>query len=247
MDLFPAIDIRGGRCVRLLHGDFDRETVYSDDPVGVARSFEAAGAPWIHVVDLDAALSGAPVNREVVTAVTRAVSVPVQTGGGVRDADTAAALLAAGVARVVVGTAAFSSSDLVPKLAERHPGRVAVGLDHRRAAGRREIAVRGWTSGSGRELVETARELAAVGAAAFVVTDIERDGALSGPDLEGLADVLGATSVDVIASGGVSSVADLKNLAALEVGGRRLAGAIVGTALYEGRMTVEEAVAACAS
>ena len=250
MELFPAIDLRDGRCVRLLHGDYSRETVYSDDPVAVARSFEAAGARWLHVVDLDAALTGRPVNRDVVAAVVAAVSVPVQSGGGVRDAGATDALIGAGVARVVVGTAALESPGIVTELIARHPGQVAVGLDHRRTTAlggteRREVAVRGWTESSGRALLDAVAELSEAGAAAFIVTDIDRDGALSGPDLDGLCEVLGATDVDVIASGGVSSAEDLRALAALEVGGRRLAGAIVGTAIYEGQLTVSEGVAAC--
>jgi len=250
VQLFPAIDLRAGRCVRLVHGDYDRETVYSDDPIAVARSFEAAGAPWIHVVDLDAARTGRPLNRDVVGAIAAAVSVPVQSGGGIRDAAATDALIDAGVARVVVGTAALESSGIVAALVARHPGRVAVGLDHRRTAGpdgrvRREVAVRGWTVGSGRELLEVVAELAGAGVVALVVTDIDKDGALAGPDVDGLTAVLGATDVDVIASGGVSSPEDLRTLSALESDGRRLAGAIVGTAIYEGRMTVSEAVAAC--
>lgn len=245
MELFPAIDIRGGRCVRLRQGDYDRETVYDDDPVEVARRFEAEGAAWIHVVDLDAARSGEPVNRRVVGRVAAAVSVPVQAGGGVRDADSAEALLDAGVGRVVVGTAAVTAPGLVGRLAARHPGRVAVGLDHRQVGGRREVAVRGWTEGSDRDVLTVLAELAAEGAAAVIVTDIGRDGMLAGPDTEGMADVLAATTMDVIASGGVASTADLRALALLEAGGRRLAGAIVGRAIYEGRLTVAEAVAAC--
>ncbi|HET6811121.1 MAG TPA: 1-(5-phosphoribosyl)-5-[(5-phosphoribosylamino)methylideneamino]imidazole-4-carboxamide isomerase [Acidimicrobiales bacterium] len=242
MDLYPAIDLRGGRCVRLAQGDFSRETVYADDPVAVARSFAAAGAPWIHVVDLDAALTGAAVNAEVIGAVARSVDVPVQSGGGVRSEEAAASLLAAGVRRVVVGTAALSEPGLVARLASAHPGAVAVGLDHRGG----EVVVRGWTEGSGRDLLAVAAELEDAGAAAFVVTDVERDGMLGGPDTAGLAALLEATAVDVIASGGVSGPDDVRALAALEAGGRRLAGVIVGRALYEGRLTVEEGVAACA-
>ena len=242
MDLYPAIDLRGGRCVRLAQGDFGRETVYGDDPVAVARRFAAAGAPWIHVVDLDAALTGTAVNAGVIGAVARSVDVPVQAGGGVRSEEAAVSLLAAGVGRVVVGTAALSDPGLVRRLAGAHPGAVAVGLDHRRG----EVVVRGWTEGSGRDLLTVVAELEDAGAAAFVVTDVERDGMLGGPDLAGLATVVGATGVDVIASGGVSGPEDVRALARVEAGGRRLAGVIVGRALYEGRLTVEEAVAACA-
>jgi phosphoribosylformimino-5-aminoimidazole carboxamide ribotide isomerase len=240
MDLFPAIDLRDGRCVRLAQGDFDRETRYGDDPVAVARSFAAAGAPWIHVVDLDAALTGVPANRAVVAAIAAAVDVPVQAGGGVRDDAAADAVLGAGVRRVVVGTAAVDDPAWVRRLAARHPGRVALGLDARG----REVAVRGWVEGSGHDLVDVARGFADAGLAALVVTEIGRDGTLAGPALDQLAMVLEATELDVVASGGVGSLADLRALAVLEAGGRRLAGAIVGRALHEGVFGVGEALAA---
>jgi len=230
--LYPAIDLRGGRVVRLHQGDFDQETVYDDDPVAVAQSFEAAGAPWIHVVDLDAARRSGS-NRETVIAVARAVSVPVQTGGGVRDAS----LLEDGVARIVLGSAAIEDPDLVRRLADAHPQRVAVGLDHWDG----EIRVRGWEQGSGRRLLDVASELALPGVAAFVVTDISRDATLVGPDVDGLAKLHAATPVPVIASGGVGSLEDLSTLRSLG-----LAGAIVGKAIYEGRFGVDEAVLACA-
>jgi phosphoribosylformimino-5-aminoimidazole carboxamide ribotide isomerase len=237
-DLYPAIDLRAGRCVRLYQGDYGRETVYGDDPVAQARAFSAAGAPWIHVVDLDAARTGDPRNRPVVAAIAAAVDVPVQSGGGVRDDAAAEALLAAGVRRVVVGTAALDDPDWVRRLAARHPGRVAVGLDARG----RDVAVRGWVEGSGHDLVDVARRFGDAGVAALVVTEIGRDGTLAGPDLGQLADVLAATALDVVASGGVGSLDDLRALAALDVGGRRLAGAIVGRALYEGAFPLSDAL-----
>jgi phosphoribosylformimino-5-aminoimidazole carboxamide ribotide isomerase len=237
MDLFPAIDLRDGKCVRLVQGDYARETVYGGDPVAMAKEFEAAGAPWVHVVDLDAARTGRPENRDVVAAIAAAVSVPVQTGGGVRDEFSAEALLDAGVRRVVVGTAALEDPALVRRLAARHPGRVVVGIDGRRG----EAAVRAWTEGSGVTVLDAVARFEDAGVAAFVVTDIARDGTLAGPDLDGLRGVLERTTVDVVASGGVSSLDDLRALAALPV-----AGAIVGKALYEGVFSVEEAVAACA-
>jgi phosphoribosylformimino-5-aminoimidazole carboxamide ribotide isomerase len=242
VDLFPAIDLRGGRCVRLYQGDYGRETVYGDDPVAQAESFAAAGAPWIHVVDLDAARTGEAANRAVVAAIAAAVDVPVQAGGGVRDDAAADALLAAGVRRVVVGTAALADPAWVRRLAARHPGRVAVGLDARG----RDVAVHGWTEGSGRDLVDLARGFDDAGVAALVVTEIGRDGTLAGPDLGQLGDVLAATGLDVVASGGVGTLADLRALAALDVGGRHLAGAIVGRALYEGAFALPDAVAATA-
>ncbi|HVF76297.1 MAG TPA: 1-(5-phosphoribosyl)-5-[(5-phosphoribosylamino)methylideneamino]imidazole-4-carboxamide isomerase [Acidimicrobiales bacterium] len=242
MDLFPAIDLRDGKCVRLLQGDYARETVYGGDPVAMAKEFEAAGAPWVHVVDLDAARTGKPENRDVVAAIAAAVSVPVQTGGGVRDEFSAEALLDTGVRRVVIGTAALEQPALVRRLAGRHPGCVVVGLDGR--AG--EAALRGWTEGSGVTILDAVAQFEDAGVAAFVVTDIARDGMLSGPDVRGLTEVLARTTVDVVASGGVGSLDDLRTLAAVSVEGRRLAGAIVGKAIYEGVFAVEEGVAACA-
>ncbi|HEV2810432.1 MAG TPA: 1-(5-phosphoribosyl)-5-[(5-phosphoribosylamino)methylideneamino]imidazole-4-carboxamide isomerase [Acidimicrobiales bacterium] len=243
MELYPAIDLRGGRCVRLYQGDYGAETVYGDDPMALAAGFVAAGAPWIHMVDLDAARTGEPVNRDAITAVARAVDARVQAGGGVRDEAAAAALVDAGVARVVLGTAAVTDPALVARLASRHPGQVAVGLDTRDG----EVAVRGWTERAELHLLDAVRRFEGMGVAAVVVTDIGRDGTLAGPDLEGLASVLAASSIDVIASGGVGSLDDLAALSSVAVDGRRLAGAIVGKALYEGSFTVEDALTALAS
>lgn len=239
MELYPAIDLRGGRCVRLYQGDYERETVYGDDPVAQAQAFEAEGAQWIHVVDLDAARSGEPVNRDVVAAIAAGVSVPVQSGGGVRDEAAAEALFDAGVARVVVGTAALEDPDFVRRLAARRP--VAVGLDARG----RDVAVRGWLEGSGQDLLELAAAFEGAGIAALVVTEIGRDGTLEGPDVTGLSEVLAATTIPVIASGGVGTLDDLRTLGATSVDGRSLSGVIAGRAIYEGAFTVAEGVAAC--
>lgn len=241
MDLFPAIDLRAGRVVRLAQGDYARETRYGDDPVAVAQQFAAAGARWIHVVDLDAARTGEATNRDVIAAICAAVPCRVQSGGGVRSRAAAGALLGAGVARVVVGTAAVEHPELVDELARDHPGQVAVGLDARGRA----VATHGWTSTADADLLDLARRFDRPGVGALVVTEIGRDGMLTGPDLDQLAAVVGAVAVPVVASGGVGSVADLRALAALEAGGRRLAGAITGRALYERAFTIEEALAAC--
>jgi phosphoribosylformimino-5-aminoimidazole carboxamide ribotide isomerase len=239
IELYPAIDLRDGRAVRLLRGEFEAETVYSQDPVEVARSYEAAGARWIHVVDLDAARTGEPANLALVAAIAGTVACSVQAGGGVRGPEAAERLLDAGVDRVVVGTAAVESPGLVADLAARHPGRVAAGLD---ARGRR-LAVRGWTEEASADLVEAARRLEGEGAAALVVTEIGRDGTMAGPDLDQLSAVLQATNVDVVASGGVGSLGDLRTLGALALdGGRSLAGVIVGRAFYEGRFSLQEAL-----
>lgn len=236
MDLYPAIDLRDGHCVRLYQGDYSRETVYSDDPATQARLFDDAGSPWIHVVDLDAARSGVPENRSVVADIARIVGAKVQTGGGVRSVEAADALLAVGIERVVVGTAALEHPEIVAEVAAK--GRVAVGLDVRG----REVAVHGWKKGSGRDIEDVAGEFADAGVDAFVVTQIAVDGTLEGPDVDGLAGLLGVTEVDVIASGGVGELDHLRLLRDIEREGRSLAGVIVGRALYEGAFTVEEAL-----
>jgi phosphoribosylformimino-5-aminoimidazole carboxamide ribotide isomerase len=236
--VYPAIDVRAGRAVRLHQGDFAAETVYDDDPVAVAEAFMAAGGQWLHVVDLDAARTGEPANLAVVEAIAAAVGMQVQVGGGVRSAAAAEALLLAGAARVVVGTAAVESPELVDALCVAYPGQVVVGLDARGA----EVAVRGWTEGSGRSLVELAQRFEASGVAALVVTEIARDGTMEGPSLDQLRDVLEASDVPVIASGGVGSLGDLAALLGLRAGGRRLEGVIVGRALYEGRFSLTEAL-----
>ncbi|MCB0965874.1 MAG: 1-(5-phosphoribosyl)-5-[(5-phosphoribosylamino)methylideneamino] imidazole-4-carboxamide isomerase [Ilumatobacter sp.] len=231
-DLYPAIDLRGGKVVRLTKGDYDAETVYGDDPVAVAVSFADAGAPWVHVVDLDAARSGDPVNRPVVAAVTKALAgrAHLQTGGGVRTVADAEALAAAGVSRVVMGSAAVADPELVVAASEVLP--VAVGLDHRDG----ELAVHGWTEGSGVQLADALHRFPT--AAAFVITDISRDGMLTGPDVEGLSAAVAATDVPVIASGGVATLDDVVALASIP----GLAGIITGKAVYEGRFTVAQAI-----
>ena len=234
--LFPAIDILGGRCVRLLQGDYGQETVYGNDPAAQARAFQDAGATWVHVVDLDAARTGDPVNRQVVAEVAATLDVPVQAGGGVRTLDDARTLFDAGVSRVVMGTAAIEDPELVDQVADL--GRVAVGLDIRGE----EVAVRGWTEGTGLLLTDAFERFSNRGTDAFVITQIERDGTLQGPDLEGLTAALATTGVDVVASGGVGRPSDLKDLADLAVAGRRLAGIILGRALYEGTVDLAAAI-----
>lgn len=242
IDLYPAIDLRGGRCVRLYQGDYDRETHYGDDPVGQARAFADAGVPWIHVVDLDAARSGEATNRDVIAAICEAVDVPVQSGGGVRSVESAAALADAGVARVVIGTAALEQPDLVAAVAARQA--VAVGLDARGT----DLAAHGWEVSSGLDLTTVARRFADVGVAAFVVTEIARDGTLEGPSIEQLSSVLAALASHgddapaVIASGGVGTVEHVRQLDELVVDGARLGGVIMGRALYEGAFTLTEAL-----
>jgi phosphoribosylformimino-5-aminoimidazole carboxamide ribotide isomerase len=270
MELYPAVDIRDGMAVRLTQGDFDRQRQYGD-PATLAAGFAAAGARWLHVVDLDAARAGRPVNRATVLTIARSVDASVEAGGGVRTEADVEELLEGGVARVVLGTVVLDDMALVHALAARFAGRVAVGIDYRLGPdGRSEVAVRGWEQGSGRTVDEVLGELAGSDVAAVIVTAIARDGTLEGPDRTGLEEVLAATTIPVIASGGVGSAADLRALAGMRVdvaaggssgatsggtsggssGGtariRRLAGAITGRALVDGRMTVEEGLAACA-
>ncbi len=242
MELYPAIDLRGGRCVRLRQGDYGAETTYNTDPVTVARRFAEAGARWLHVVDLDAARTGRSGNRDHINAIVQEAhpAVSVQVGGGLRDWAAVEALMSTGVDRAVVSTAALEDPAWVRDLAAEHP--VALGLDVRGA----QVAVRGWTQGSGTSWAEVLPRFEDAGVKAVIVTQITRDGTLDGPDLEGLAGVLEATELDVIASGGVGRLDDLAALAALSVGGRRLSGAIVGTALYEGRFRLGDALATVA-
>ncbi len=234
VELYPAIDLLDGKVVRLQQGDYDQQTTYGDDPVAVARSFAEQGARWIHVVDLDAARSGSPRNRAVVAAIAAAVGATarVQTGGGIRTVADAQALAEVGVARVVMGSAAVRTPDLVAEASQIVD--VAVGLDHRDG----ELAVHGWTEGSGVQLFDALAWFPT--AAAFVITDIGRDGMLQGPDVEGLRAAAAATTVPVIASGGVATLDDVARLGLVP----GIAGVITGKALYEGRFTVAQGVAA---
>jgi phosphoribosylformimino-5-aminoimidazole carboxamide ribotide isomerase len=241
MDLFPSIDLRDGRVVRLARGDYDVQTVYGNDPVAIARDFDAAGARWIHVVDLDAALNGGNPNLSAIEAICANVQARVQTGGGVRSVEDASARFAAGATRVVIGSAAVEQPEIVGELNAYHPGQVAVGLDARG----RDVAIHGWTDATGLDLVSLAQRFDEVGVGALIVTDISRDGMLTGPALDQLGAVVSAVSVPVIASGGVASTDDLRALAVFEVDGKQLAGSIVGRAIYEHRFTVAEGIAAC--
>ncbi len=238
MIFYPAIDLRAGNAVRLYQGDYAQETVYGEDPAAQARAFVADGAEWLHVVDLDAAKTGDPVNRPVIASICASVDVPVQVGGGVRTVEAAQALFDLGVTRVVIGSAAVENPDLVRAVAAEHP--VAVGLDARGD----EVATHGWTERSGRSVGELAAEFADAGVAALVVTEISVDGTLAGPDTEGLSRLLASTDIPIIASGGVGTVEHLRTLAEIEADGRRFEGVISGRALYEGAFTMADALAA---
>mgnify|MGYP006300155889 FL=1 len=236
MILYPAIDLKDGQCVRLLRGEMSAATVFGDDPAAQAKSFAEAGCEWLHLVDLNGAFAGRPVNDEAVRAILAAVEVPVQLGGGIRDRATIEAWLEAGVARVILGTVAVEQPDLVREAARAHPGRIAVGLDAR--GGR--VATRGWAEETEMEVSDLARAFEDAGIAALIYTDIDRDGAMAGPNVAATAALARAVSVPVIASGGVSS---LEDLVALRDAGP-IAGAISGRALYDGALDLAEALAA---
>lgn len=240
--LYPAIDLRGGRCVRLQKGRADRETVYGGDPPGVAAGFVEAGASWIHVVDLDAAF-GDGSNRALIRGLASSVGAKVQTGGGLRTEEDLADVLDAGVARAVIGTAAIEAPDLVRRAVARWGAeRIAVGLDARG----RTPAARGWTEASGADLFDLARRMVDAGVRTVIHTDIERDGMMMGPNLE-LSSALAAESgAEVIVSGGMRSVDDVRAVAAAAREGRGIAGAIVGRALYEGALDLRAALEAAA-
>ena len=245
----PAIDLLEGRCVRLLRGDFSNETVYGD-PVEQAHLYAADGAPMLHVVDLDAARSGTAANDVIVREIIERVDLPIQVGGGVRTAARAEWLLAFGARRVVVGTLAVEDPRAACALAERFPGQIVVGLDHRTelidGIATRLVATRGWETSAGVELAKALSLLEGAPFAGTVITDISRDGTLTGPDLDGCRYALGSTSLEIIASGGVGTIADLVALRDLEVDGRSVAGVVIGRALLSGAFTVADAVAACA-
>ncbi len=236
MIFFPAIDLKDGQCVRLYQGDMEQVTVFGDDPGEQAKVFADAGAEWLHVVDLNGAVSGRPVNEDAVIAILDAIDIPVQLGGGIRDGETVDFWLGRGIKRVILGTAAVREPDRVKQACRRHPGRVAVGIDARAGL----VALEGWTETSEITALDIARRFEDCGAAAIIHTDISRDGAMEGPNLEATMERAGAVSIPVIASGGVSSLADLEALK--KAGAGILEGVISGRALYDGRIDVRQAV-----
>ena len=238
MEIIPAIDLLGGACVRLHQGDYNQVTRFSEDPVAQALSWQEQGATRLHLVDLDGAKSGDPVNDASVRAITAALTIPVQLGGGVRSIERAESLLACGLDRVILGTAAVENPALVRELASKYPNRIIVGIDARDG----KVATRGWIEESNVEATALAKELSQVGIAAIISTDIATDGTLAGPNLEALRSMAEASSVPVIASGGVGCMADLLALLALEPYG--VSGVIVGRALYDGRVMLKEGIEA---
>ncbi|MCA8867651.1 MAG: 1-(5-phosphoribosyl)-5-[(5-phosphoribosylamino)methylideneamino]imidazole-4-carboxamide isomerase [Rhodobacteraceae bacterium] len=237
MILYPAIDLKDGQCVRLLRGDMGKSTVFSDDPAAQARAFQDAGCEWLHMVDLNGAFAGQPVNAEAVTAILAALSIPAQLGGGIRDLKTIEMWLAKGLQRVILGTVAVENPDLVREAAHLFPGQVAVGIDARNG----KVATKGWAEETNVMVTDLARRFEDAGVAAIIYTDINRDGAMQGPNIKETADLARAVSIPVIASGGVSSIADLK---ALKECGAPLNGAISGRAIYDGKIDLVQALAA---
>jgi len=237
--LYPAIDLKDGRCVRLLRGDMAKATVFNSDPGAQAKAFAESGAGWVHVVDLDGAVAGRSANAPAVAAILKSVSVPVQLGGGIRDDAAVEAWLGRGVARIVLGTAALKDPALVRRACKAYPGRIAVGVDARDG----KVAVDGWTRTSETRVEELAERFADAGVAALIYTDIDRDGALQGPNVAATAKLSQTAPMPVIASGGVSSLDDL---AALRKAAPRLDGVICGRALYDGRIDLKAAIAALA-
>ena len=238
MILFPAIDIRGGKAVRLVQGDYERETSYDDDPLAAARRWVDGGARWLHVVDLDGARAGQPVNLEHVRRIVSAVDVPVQLGGGLRDSEKVEEAISSGVERVVLGTVAVRDPDRAEAIAAAHGDRVVASVDSRSG----KVAAEGWTEGTDFDTTQVVRELTRRGLRRFVYTPVDVDGLMEGPDLESLREIAAATDADVIYSGGVGSLDDLRSVAGL--GLENIEGVVVGRALYEQRFTVAEARAA---
>ncbi|UWQ13543.1 1-(5-phosphoribosyl)-5-[(5-phosphoribosylamino)methylideneamino]imidazole-4-carboxamide isomerase [Aliiroseovarius sp. M344] len=237
MILYPAIDLKDGQCVRLLRGEMEAATVFNDDPAAQARAFQDAGCEWIHLVDLNGAFAGEPVNGAAVEAILSAIDVPAQLGGGIRDMATIEGWIEKGLSRVILGTVAVENPDLVREAARAFPGKVAVGIDARNG----RVATKGWAEETGVMVTDLAKSFEDAGVAAIIYTDINRDGAMQGPNVEATADLARAVSIPVIASGGVSSMDDL---IALRDCGVALNGAISGRALYDGAIDLKKALAA---
>ncbi|MDR7073043.1 1-(5-phosphoribosyl)-5-[(5-phosphoribosylamino)methylideneamino]imidazole-4-carboxamide isomerase [Fictibacillus barbaricus] len=233
--LYPAIDMRDGKCVRLLQGDYDQETVYGDSPFDMAKQFAEQGAEWIHMVDLDGAKDGQKVNHEHVLRVAKELSVNVQIGGGIRSMEDVSYYLDQGVDRVILGSAAVSNPEFVREALKKYASKIAIGLDARDGF----VATEGWLETSHILAVDLAKRLVEEGAETFIFTDISKDGMLQGPNIEAIGELARVTGKEVIASGGVSSIQDLINVKKDE---RKIAGAIIGKALYTGRFTLSDAI-----
>lgn len=237
MILFPAIDLKDGFCVRLLRGDMGQATIFNPDPVQQAQDFQAAGFEWLHLVDLNGAIEGKPMNAGIVSDVVSSVNMPVQLGGGIRNTEILDHWIDIGVSRIVLGTAALSNPDFVYKACDDHPGKIVIAIDARDG----KVAIDGWTKDSGVRVLDLALRFENCGAAAIIYTDINRDGAMGGVNIEATVDLAFALTTPVIASGGVSSLADLKELKENSAAG--IEGVICGRALYDGRIEPAKAIA----
>jgi len=237
MIIIPAIDLKEGRCVRLVQGDMNQETVYSDNPPQMARHWEESGGELLHVVDLDGAVEGEPKNLDLIRRIASALSIPVEVGGGIRTMETIEAYLGAGVARVVIGTKAAEDPEFLAEACRRHPGKIVAGIDAKNGF----AAVHGWTDTTDLRAVDLARQMEGAGVAAIIFTDIQRDGMETGPNIESTRELAEAVTIPVIASGGISGLADIENLLEIESSG--VTGAITGRALYTGALDLKEAIA----
>lgn len=231
MILFPAIDIRGGKCVRLIQGDYAQEIVYNDSPTDMAQEWQRQGAEYIHVVDLDGAKTGDSANKLAIEAIAKAVTIPVQVGGGIRTMDIVDSHIKSGVARVIIGTAAIQDPEFLKQAVEKYGDQIAVSIDARNGL----VATDGWTETSDVKAVDLLQDLVGIGVKTVVYTDIMKDGMLQGPNFEELQTMNEASSIDIIASGGVSTESDITTLAA-----HNMYGAIIGKALYEGNLSLEK-------
>ena len=236
MIIYPAIDIRGGRCVRLTEGRFDAETVFADDPAEMALKWAGLGAEFLHLVDLDGALAGEGKNVPVIERILQSVSIPVQLGGGIRNLETIEKLLELGVTRLILGSAAVKNPELVAEACKKYPGHIAVGIDAKNG----EVAIEGWGQGSGVAATELAKKMASFGVETIIYTDISRDGMLSGVNVEATAALARACGVPIIASGGVASLDDIRRVKAVE--GDGVQGCIIGKAIYTGAVDLKEAL-----
>ena len=237
MIIYPAIDIRGGRCVRLTEGRFDAETVFADDPAEMALKWAGLGAEFLHLVDLDGALAGEGKNVPVIERILQSVSIPVQLGGGIRNLETIEKLLSLGVNRLILGSAAVKNPQLVEEACKKYPGHIAVGIDAKNG----DVAIEGWGKGSGVAATELAKKMAAYGVETIIYTDISRDGMLSGVNVEATAALARACGVPIIASGGVASIEDIRRVKAVESDG--VQGCIIGKAIYTGAVDLKAALA----
>ena len=237
MIIYPAIDIRGGRCVRLTEGRFDAETVFADDPAEMALKWAGRGAEFLHLVDLDGALAGEGKNVPVIERILQSVNIPVQLGGGIRNLETIEKLLALGVTRLILGSAAVKNPQLVEEACKKYPGHIAVGIDAKNG----DVAIEGWGKGSGVAATELAKKMAAYGVETIIYTDISRDGMLSGVNVEATAALARACGVPIIASGGVASLEDIRRVKAVESDG--VQGCIIGKAIYTGAVDLKAALA----